>query len=638
MFRRAACLAALTAPILIATALTMPAASAATAAPRITAVSPGQGPTAGGTRVTITGTGFNGLKGAKVNFGTTPASSVTFVSSTKVTATAPHGVVGRVNVHVVTNHGTSASNKVDGFTYVAKPTVTSVTTSTPAGTNVAWGPDTGGSQLTVTGTNFRDGMTVVFAGRTINNVTYRDDTEIDFTSPQHAPGAVNISVTSPSGTATRTGIFTYRRWWQTPTTIDASQGAPAILSCPDNQCYALDPYGNFLERTSPNDNWTNDGATISPGNSVYDLSCPADNFCAAVDDQGRALTYDGTNWMQSPVETTFLGGALVKVSCTSVDFCLAQDSYSNYTIWDGTGWTTLRQLSGAQVTASTPHPTNPVRPGQLSCAGPSDGSTATCEMVDGDGRARGFGYDATTTPGAWSGVQLTDHGRPTALSCHFNSDDLQCVLADADSNGNGRAFRFANGTWGTAKTVSVGNSLTSVSCAPGVVECYAVDSAGNYVVLGASGWTQPTTTGYAGSVLAISCNPIFCATSNQDSTTTTFDPDWDAWGPPTVLVPLHAGITTLACGDATHCFASDGGYAVLRNGRGSWGSVTDLALNGDTIASASCPTTTFCMAVTHGGEYVTDSAGTLSAASGRRARPPCRGVVCHGRLVLRGLR
>ena len=56
-------------------------------APIVAGVSPASGPTAGGTTVTISGTGF--ANGASVSFGGTAASNVTVVGSTTITAVAP---------------------------------------------------------------------------------------------------------------------------------------------------------------------------------------------------------------------------------------------------------------------------------------------------------------------------------------------------------------------------------------------------------------------------------------------------------------------------------------------------------------------------------------------------------------------
>ncbi len=86
--------------------------------PTVTKVSPASGSTAGGTAVTITGTGFTA--GASVDFGSGhAATSVTYLSATKLTAVSPpHAATsGYVNVTVTTVGGTSASVAADHFAY-----------------------------------------------------------------------------------------------------------------------------------------------------------------------------------------------------------------------------------------------------------------------------------------------------------------------------------------------------------------------------------------------------------------------------------------------------------------------------------------------------------------------------------------
>jgi len=109
----------------------------AAAAPTVTGVSPTSGSTAGGTTVTITGTGFTGATAGEfatpaatsvivVDFGTTAATAVTVVNATTITAVSPAGT-GTVNVTVITPGGTSAISAADQFTYVvAPPTVVSL--------------------------------------------------------------------------------------------------------------------------------------------------------------------------------------------------------------------------------------------------------------------------------------------------------------------------------------------------------------------------------------------------------------------------------------------------------------------------------------------------------------------------------
>jgi hypothetical protein len=66
--------------------------------PTVTAISPDSGPATGGTKVTITGTGFN--TGATVLFGGTAATDVRVVTTTTVTATTPARQVGPAQVQV----------------------------------------------------------------------------------------------------------------------------------------------------------------------------------------------------------------------------------------------------------------------------------------------------------------------------------------------------------------------------------------------------------------------------------------------------------------------------------------------------------------------------------------------------------
>jgi hypothetical protein len=89
----------------------------APAAPAVTSISPSSGPLAGGTTVTVTGSGFTGA--TAVSFGSTAASSFTVNSDTSITATAPAATsVGPVDVTVTTPAGTSAASAGDRYSYI----------------------------------------------------------------------------------------------------------------------------------------------------------------------------------------------------------------------------------------------------------------------------------------------------------------------------------------------------------------------------------------------------------------------------------------------------------------------------------------------------------------------------------------
>ncbi len=89
------------------------------AAPTVTGVSPAAGPLAGGTTVTIAGTSFSNA--TEVDFGGMPATNMTVVSDTQITATSPAGSVGAVDVTVIGPGGTSVTSSADQFGYMAVP-------------------------------------------------------------------------------------------------------------------------------------------------------------------------------------------------------------------------------------------------------------------------------------------------------------------------------------------------------------------------------------------------------------------------------------------------------------------------------------------------------------------------------------
>jgi IPT/TIG domain/FG-GAP repeat len=93
--------------------------------PTVRHITPTSGPTAGGTGVTIEGTGF--LPGAKVAIGS-EATSVNVISESKITAVTSATAAGPAEVVVSDGYGTSTAGPA--FTYEAPPTETTPTSST----------------------------------------------------------------------------------------------------------------------------------------------------------------------------------------------------------------------------------------------------------------------------------------------------------------------------------------------------------------------------------------------------------------------------------------------------------------------------------------------------------------------------
>lgn len=176
----------------------------ATVVPVVTGINPTNGPTAGGTQVGITGSGFTGVTAA--GLGVTGSPSVTpdpNTPDTLLTAVSPSGS-GTVDVTVTTPNGTSAATNTDLFTYIPPPTVTSIAPNN--------GPAAVGTGVTIMGTGFTGANAVNF-GTASASFQIESDTQISATSPVvNFSGVVDVTVTTPNGTSAinpQTDQFTF---------------------------------------------------------------------------------------------------------------------------------------------------------------------------------------------------------------------------------------------------------------------------------------------------------------------------------------------------------------------------------------------------------------------------------------------
>jgi len=193
------------------------AQGASNPAPTLVSIAPNTGTAAGGTTVTITGTGF--LAGATVSLGGTAATNVNVASSTSITATTPAHASGAVSV-VVTNSDAQSGTLNNGYTYLPSnpaPTVASITPNT--------GSAAGGTSVTITGTGFLTGATVTLGGTAATNVNVASGTSITATTPAHTAGAVIVVVTnSDAQSGSLNNGYTYRNPPPTVASITPTTG------------------------------------------------------------------------------------------------------------------------------------------------------------------------------------------------------------------------------------------------------------------------------------------------------------------------------------------------------------------------------------------------------------------------------
>lgn len=168
-------------------------------APNLISASPNAGPVAGGTTVTVAGTNLTGT--TAVTVGGSAATSVTVVSDNQLTIVTPAHAAGLVDIVVTTASG--PGTLTNGYTYVPAPLPT-VTSAVPNN-----GSTNGGTNVILSGSNLTGTTAVAFGGTAAASFTVLSDNAISAVTGARAAGLVDVTATTPQGTATYTNGFLY---------------------------------------------------------------------------------------------------------------------------------------------------------------------------------------------------------------------------------------------------------------------------------------------------------------------------------------------------------------------------------------------------------------------------------------------
>ena len=162
----------------------------------INSVTPNQGGFLGGTVITITGANLTSTY--EVTVGGASCTNVAVLSPTSVRATTPAGSPGPASIAVRTLAGTTLASAP--FTYL-QSSISSVVPSL--------GIYTGGTAITITGTNLSGATSVTVGGVPATNVVAVSSTTVTAVTPAGSVGAVDVTVSGPKNTATAAGGFAY---------------------------------------------------------------------------------------------------------------------------------------------------------------------------------------------------------------------------------------------------------------------------------------------------------------------------------------------------------------------------------------------------------------------------------------------
>ena len=175
--------------------------------------------TAGTANYLITGTQFNGLSQATA-FGDESQNATNYPlritnnstghvfyarthdHSTMGVATGSAPISTSFDVPATVEAGASTIQVVaNGIASTPVAVTVASTAPTISSLSATSGPSTGGTVVTITGTNFVAGAHVTFGGSAGTAVTVTSATSITVTAPAHAAGAVSVAVTNPNGQA-----------------------------------------------------------------------------------------------------------------------------------------------------------------------------------------------------------------------------------------------------------------------------------------------------------------------------------------------------------------------------------------------------------------------------------------------------
>ncbi|WP_380787837.1 putative Ig domain-containing protein [Sphingomonas sp. R86521] len=354
----------------------------------ITGLSPTSGPTTG-SAVTIAGTGFS-TAGNTVTFGGT-AGAITAQSSTSITVTAPAHAAGSVTVIVSTAQAQSATSATS-YTYIAAPTVTAVAPST--------GPATGQTTVTLTGTGFIAGSTVLFGTTAATAVTINSATQITAVSPA-GTGTVGVSVVNTGGTGTLAAAFTYAN----PPTVSAV--TPASGPASGNASVVITGT-NFTGATA-----VTFGATPATGftvNSATQITAVAPAGSAGAvpvgvtTPSGSASLANGYTYVVAPTVSSVAPSSGPIAGGTAITITGTNFTGATAVTVGGVPATGVTITSATQITATTP-----------AAPGNAAGAVAVAVTTGGGTGALAGGFTYVATPTAAARSVSTAYNQPVTV-------------------------------------------------------------------------------------------------------------------------------------------------------------------------------------------------------------------------------
>ena len=172
------------------------------------------------------------------------------------------------------------------------------------------GPASGGTGVTLTGTGLTGATSVTFGGTAATGVNVVSSTTVTAVTPAHATGAVNVVITTPSGSATDTNGYTYL------TTAVGQSAYGGVVAClnggvnnlvaatADNPASSIQwgGFGTTTNATSTTDGATNTATIVNCLTTTAGGGCPG-NISINTYAAGVCSTYEVDSLGHTPCQT-----------------------------------------------------------------------------------------------------------------------------------------------------------------------------------------------------------------------------------------------------------------------------------------------------------------------------------------------
>jgi hypothetical protein len=427
--------------------------------PNITGISQLTGSTAGGTSVTITGTSFTGA--TSVTFDGIAATSLSVVDSTTITCSTPAHITGDVGIIVTTLYGTS--NTFSPFTYITPPNITGISSS--------YGSTAGGTNVTITGTNFTGATLVTFGGLSATSLSIVNSTTITCITPARTTaGDVGIIVTTGGGPSGAFSSFTYI----TPPNITGI--SPPSGSIAGGTSVTITGT-NFTGATSV----TFDGIAATSisvvNNTTITCITPARTTAGSVDiivttGGGSSGAFSSFTYITSSVISSISPSSGSTAGGTNVTITGTNFTGATSVTFDGIAATTINVVNSTTITCITPaHSDGAVGIIVTTGGGPSDAFSSftyiTPSVISSISPSSGIntgGTNVTITGTNFTGATLVTFGGIAATSLSIlDSTTISCitpaVLSDGAvdiivTTGGGPSGAFSSFTYITSPVIS----------------------------------------------------------------------------------------------------------------------------------------------------------------------------------------